>query len=162
VQDRTVRHLLLALPLLAAAACGGGSGEVQGVKKADYLTQAEAICTKANAEQKNLKTPTSASSFAPYVDEVVRIAGESTTALVALTAPTKDKADLDKHVFAPLQKQLAAARTYADAVRNATKANDQTELVKLLSDPPNKTAADLAWMRKYGFKECVEAADTSS
>ena len=157
-----MRHLLVALPLLAVTACSGGSSGDEGAKKADYLTKAEVICTKANVEQKNLTTPTSAASFSPYVDAVVRIAAESTTALLALTPPPKDKANLDKYVFTPLQTQLKTARTFADKVRTATKAHDQTALVKLLSDPPNKPAADLAWMRSYGFKECVDAADTSS
>lgn len=156
-----MRAALAVLPLVAVVACGGGSSG-SGASKAEYVKAAEAICLRANADQKNLKTPTSASELSPYVDAIVRIADESTKALRALHPPEGDKQALDQHVFTPLSGQLAKLRDYADKVRKASKDHDQIALVKLLSDPPNKTAADLDWMRSYGFKECVDAADTSS
>ncbi|MFN2537349.1 MAG: hypothetical protein ABR549_04250 [Mycobacteriales bacterium] len=157
-----MRHVLVVLPMLAVAACSGGSSADDAASKTDYLRKAEAICTQANADQKALKSPTSAQELSPYVDAIVRIADRSTTALLKLTPPTRDKADLDKHVFDPLHGQLVQLRDYADKVRAASKAKDQIALVKLLSDPPNKTAADLEWMRTYGFRQCVDAADTAS
>jgi hypothetical protein len=157
----SVRVALVVLSLLAAPACSGGSSS-DVATKTDYLLKAEAICTQANSDQKALKTPTSAAELSPYVDAIVRIADESTTALLKVTPPSKDKADLDKHVFGPLHGQLTTLRVYADKVRAASKSKDQIALVKLLSDPPNKTAADLDWMRRYGFRACVDAADTSS
>jgi hypothetical protein len=147
---------------MALTACSGGAAADNGAKRADYLVKAEAVCAQANAAQKRLTTPMAALSFSPYIDAVVKIAAESTTALLALTPPAKDRTDLDKHVFTPLQRQLKTAQAFADKVRTATRAHDQIALVKLLNDPPNKPAADLAWMRSYGFKECVDAADTSS
>lgn len=161
MQDEGVRAALVVLPLVAVVACSGGSSS-SGASKADYVKKAEAICLKANVDQKNLKTPTSAGELSPYVDAIVRIADQSTTALLKLDPPKADKEVLDQHVFTPLSGQLTKLRDYADKVRKAAKDNDQIGLVKLLSDPPNKTAADLDWMRSYGFKECVEAADTSS
>jgi hypothetical protein len=162
VQDEGVKRVLLVLPLIACAACSGGSSSSSGASKVDYLRKAEAICTKANADQKALKTPTSAAQLSPYVDAVVQIADTSTTALAALTPPKADAAALQSHVLGPLTAQLAKAKTYATEVRKASDAHDQLGLAKLLSDPPNKTAADLDWMRKYGFQQCVDAADTSS
>ena len=153
--------LLLVLPLVAVAACSGGSSSEVAAKRSAYVQQAEAICKKANADQSALKKPSTAKQLSPYVDAVVQIADRSTTALLKLTPPKEDQKALDQHVFTPLHTQLVAARDYADKVRSAAKANDQVALVKLLSDPPNQTAADLIWMRKYGFHECVTAADTS-
>lgn len=151
----------LTLLLLTATACSGGSSSGGLVEaRAAYVGKAEAVCAKANTEKKALKTPTSVKELSPYVDAVVRIADETATSLLALTPPAKDKADLDKHVFTPLKDQLSRGRTYAEKVRAAAKRNDAIGLAKLLSDPPNKTAADLVWMRKYGFSQCVDAADT--
>lgn len=161
MQDERVRHVLVVLPLLAVAACSGGSSGSAADKTA-YLNKAEAICSKANTDQKALKKPASVSELSPYVDAIVRIADVSTTALLKLTPPSGDKAALDQHVFDPLHGQLVKLRDYADKVRAAARSKDQIALVKLLSDPPNKTAADLDWMRKYGFRACVDAADTSS
>ena len=155
-----VKHALL-LALVAAAACSGSSSGGLAKARTDYVVKAEAVCDKANREQKALTTPTSVKELSPYVDAVVRIADESTTALMEISPPAHDRADLDKHVFTPLHDQLVTARSYADKVRAAAKKNDAIELAKLLSDPPNKTRADLAWMRTYGFRACVEAADTS-
>jgi hypothetical protein len=152
---------MIVLPLVAVAACSGSSSSDVAAKRADFIRQAEAVCQQANADQKALTTPTSAKQLSPYVDAVVKIADRSTTALLKLSPPKEDQKQLEQHVFTPLHEQLTTARDYADKVRAAAKANDQIELVKLLSDPPNKTTADLTWMRKYGFKECVAAADTS-
>ena len=157
----SVRPAVCVLPLLALAACSGGSsGAAAG--RTEYLDKAEAICTKAIADQKALKTPASATDLSPYVDAIVRLADQTTAALLTLAPPTKDKADLDQHVFDPLHGQLVTLRRYADKVRAAARSQDQIALVKLLSDPPSKTAVDLAWMRAYGFRACVEAADTTS
>lgn len=156
-----MKRVLVLVPLLALTACGGGSSSKLSAKDG-YLVKAEAICSKANADQKALKTPAGQGELSAYVDAVVKIAETSTTALSALTPPAKDKADLEKHVLTPLQGQLVKAKAYADAVRTASKANDNIALLKLFSDPPTKTVADLAWMRSYGFRECVDAADTAS
>ena len=158
---RSVKQALAALPLLAAVACSGGSsGAAAG--KAEYLDKAEAICTKAIADQKALKTPASATDLSPYVDAIVRLADQTTTALLRLPPPSRDKAALDKHVFNPLHGQLATLRVYAGKVRTAARSKDQIALIKLLSNPPSRTAVDLAWMRAYGFRSCVDAADTTS
>ena len=152
----------LTLVVLAATACSGSASGDLAKSRTAYVLKAEAVCQKANEQQKALKTPTSVKELSPYVDAVVRIADQTSTALLKLSPPKKDRADLDRHVFTPLREQLDRGRAYADKVRSAAKHNDAIELAKLLSDPPNKTAADLSWMRHYGFEQCVEAADTSS
>ncbi|MCW2500096.1 MAG: hypothetical protein JWN87_1772 [Frankiales bacterium] len=156
-----MKRTLLVLPVLLATACGGGgSAHSGGVSKADYLQKAEAICKQANTDQKALKTPAGVDDLAPYVGKLVELADTATTQVVALEMPKADKAELDKKVLQPLKKQVVAGKAYAAKVTAAAKAQDQAELVKLLSSPPNGAKADLAWMRTYGFKECVAAADT--
>ena len=158
---RRVRHALVVVPLIAVTACSGtSSGALQKARSA-YLQQAEAVCQKGNDEQKTLKKPASATELSPFVDAVVRLADETTTAMLKLSPPKQDRAGLDQHVFTPLHTQLTALRAYADQVRAAASKHDSIALTKLLSDPPNKTAADLDWMRSYGFRQCVDLADTS-
>lgn len=161
---RAVKALLLLVPLLAATACGGGGddGKAGARAKADFVKQAEVICAKANKDKNALKKPMSTADLGTYVHSLVMIADESTTALLKLDVPKDDKKDLDSHVLDPLSKQLEKARTFDTAMAKAVKDNDQVAIVKLLKDPPTKTTADLGWMRIYGFKECVTAADTGS
>lgn len=156
--------MLALLSLLAVlgtlAACSSGSAGADSAR-AQYLAKAEAVCSKANADQAALRRPTSSAELSPYVDAIVRLADRTTTALLLLRPPGRDKADLEEHVFGPLHGQLVTLRRYADKVRSAARAHDQIALVRLLSDPPTETAADLAWMRHYGFRACVDAADTT-
>lgn len=151
------------LVLVLVAACSSGSAKVaSGVSKADYLKKAEAVCAKANKEQNALKTPTEVKALAPYVSKVVAIADEASAGISALEAPKADKEEIDAKVLAPLKAQLVLGHDYADKVAAAAKADDQGALVQLLTHPPTDTKADLVWMKRYGFKECVDAADTST
>lgn len=149
----------LAVLLLAVSACSGGTST--GVSKADYLARAEAICAQANRSQDGLATPTAVDALAPYVARIVAIADQAATELRALAVPEADRSDLEVNVLTPLEEQLEVGHDYADEVAAAAKARDNAELVRLLGDPPTRTRADLRWMKAYGFKECVESADTS-
>lgn len=156
-----MKRLALLLPIALVASCSGSSSSASGVSKPDYIKQAEVICAKANVDQKALEKPTAFEALGPYVAKVVAIANTATSALAALEAPKADSKELDVKVLQPLKQQLVTAHEYSDKVARATKDNDQIALVKLLSSPPTDTKADLRWMKGYGFKECVEAADTS-
>lgn len=159
-----MRRALVLVPLLLAGACSGGGSGPASADKAAYLSKAEAICAKAVKAKDALQKqkPTSTAQFGTYVHGIVTVAADSTTALLALTPPAADSKKLHAEVLDPLSQQLAKARTFDTAVAAAVKAGDQVALVKLLQDPPTKTTANLAFMRTYGFKECVKAADTGS
>ena len=149
------------LPLAFVVACGSGSsaGAAEKVDKAAYLKQAEAICATANADTQNLKTPLAAADFAAYVAKVVGFADAATASINKLTPPARDAADLRKKVLDPLKTQLAQAHEYAAQVAAANRAKDDAALTKLTLNVPTGSKADLAWMRHYGFSECVDAAD---
>lgn len=152
-----------ALPLLVLllAGCGGGGGST-GSGKAAYLAQAEAICTRANAAVKAVAGPTGATDFAPYVRKIVTLAETTTAQIAGLTPPKGDVADLQAKVIAPLQSQLRDGQRFADDVEAATVKKDTAALLRLAGSAPTKARADLAYMRSYGFKACVDVADTSS
>ena len=152
---------LAVLLLLTACSSGSTAPPVGGVSKADYVKQAEAVCAVANKDQNALVTPTSVDGLAPYVSRIVAIAEKATTELKAIEAPKADQADLQEKVLGPLSAQLVVGQAYADKVAAAAKTKDNAALVQLLTNAPTQTKADLRWMKGYGFKECVEAADTS-
>ena len=155
-----MRPALIALPLVLVAACGGSSDN--GLSKSDYLNKAEAICAKANTTIDKTPTPSSAAALPSYVKRVVDVADKATSDLEALDPPKDDKDALKKKVLTPLRSQVTEGKAYLAKVEAAVKKNDQAALGKLISNPPTGAEADLAWMRSYGFKQCVTAADTSS
>jgi hypothetical protein len=154
------RAMTPVLVLLLVTACSGKGSSTAA--KADYIKKAEDICRKANTEQSALKTPTAVDGLSAYVSQVVDIADRATQGLKALKPPAGDAKALQEKVFGPLTAQLELGHAYADKVAVAVKAQDNATLIKLFADPPNKTKADLAWMRSYGFAACVDAADTSN
>jgi hypothetical protein len=152
-----VRAAAALLSLLLLAACGGDDGPA----RAAYVSKAEVICAKADAEQKKLAPPLDVKTFSPYVTKAVGIAERVLRDLEALEAPEDDAKDLEAKVFKPLREQLVVAQAYATEAATATKENDQAALLRLAGNPPTETKADLRWMKSYGFNSCVEAADTS-
>lgn len=148
--------------LLAAACGGGGGGGTSDAAKKTYLEQAEKVCATALKAKKELKTPTEVDALPAYVSRIVQIADTTTSSLMALTPPERDRTEIEKRVLKPLTKQLASAHSYEEQLAAAVKAKDNATVVKLLGDPPNKTVVDLNWMKDFGFHSCLEAADTGS
>ncbi|GAC1441507.1 MAG: hypothetical protein NVSMB55_09500 [Mycobacteriales bacterium] len=151
--------------LLLVAACGGGSsGSSSGSDKAAYLTKAEAICTASNSELKVAKKtlPPDIAAVPPYVHKLIDIARRDVTDLSALTPPKADAADITSKVIAPLKAQLLDGDAYAAKIDAAAAAKDNATLTDLVLHPPTKTRADVAFMKSYGFKACVKAADTGN
>lgn len=156
-----MRPVLLLVPVLLLSACSGGSSSGGADRKA-YLAKAEALCAQGVAEQHKLVPPKVIADFAPYVQQLVRVAGATTRGLAALRPPAADAAELRAKVLEPLQAQLRLAQTFSDDVQAATKDKDQAALGRLALNAPPKAQADVAFMRSYGFSTCVDAVGRGS
>lgn len=157
-----MKRLALVLPLVLLAACGGSKDHTaSGQSKASYVSKAEAVCAKANADVKAEAFPTSPQGLPAYVQKLLDIADAATTQIKALEPPAADGGDLQAKVLTPLAGQVAEGRVYLAKIKKAVAANDQKTLGALIASPPSGSKADLDWMRSYGFKACVDAADTS-
>jgi hypothetical protein len=154
--------LRLASPLLIAlaVACGGSSGG--GNAKADYVSKAEAICAKANTEIDAAKknTPAGTDEVPAYVHKLLDLAKQTLEDLSLLSPPSADASDIKAKLIDPLTQQYADAQTFAGKIDQAAAKNDTATLTQLVFNPPTKTRVDIAWMKSYGFKSCVTAADT--
>jgi hypothetical protein len=154
---------LLLVPLLVPGCSGSSKDQVaSGLSRAEYVSQAEAICTRINKEVDKLSAPTTPQALQTFVEKSLQLAEDGTGELKALDAPEADRADLKAKVLDPLDGQLAEGRVFLDKVKAAVAKNDQAALGQLITHPPTGSKADLDWMRSYGFKECVDAADTGS
>ncbi|MDT7569885.1 MAG: hypothetical protein QOE05_59 [Actinomycetota bacterium] len=150
--------------LLLVTACGGSSGGDSGNPKADYLKKAEAVCAQANTEIAAAKknTPAGIAEVPPYVHKLLDLAKQTLEDLSLLTPPADDAVQVKAKLLDPLGQQLADARTFATKVDAAAAKNDSATLTQLVFNPPTKTRVDIAWMKSYGFKACVTAADTGA
>jgi hypothetical protein len=161
-----MNRLVLALPLVLVltAACGddGGDKGSSGVSRSEYLAKVEPICKEANAKVEALPAPSTPGDLVTTAEQVVAIAEKATTDFKAVEPPAADRADIQAKVVVPLEKQIVEAKSFAAKAKAAIAANDQAALGALVQTPPVSTQADLAWMRTFGFKDCVEAAQTDS
>jgi hypothetical protein len=150
--------------LLLVAACGGSSGGNGASGKASYITKAEAICASANADLAKAKkeTPTAVAAVPAYAHRLVDIASKNVSALSALTPPSDDATQIKAKMLDPLAQQVSEGNAYVAQIDAAAHANDSAKLTQLVFNPPTKTRVDLPWMKSYGFKECVTAADTGA
>ena len=159
-----MKRLALILPILLLATACGGSGKDKvssGLSKADYLAKAEAICTRLNTEVNKLTFPASVKAVPGFVEETLQIAEVATGEIKALEPPAEDKADIKAKVLDPLDGQVAVGKTFLEQIKAAVAKNDTAAVGRLIANPPTGSKADLDWMRSYGFKQCVEAANTS-
>lgn len=147
----------LVLTLLVLPACGGGDEQA----KAAYVEQAEAVCARANAARQAVPAATSAAGIPKAVRALVDVAAGATAELAALKPPEKDAAQIQEKFVGPLQSQVQDGQAYAARVQ-AAKGSDAGALLRLLAEAPTETRADLEFLRDYGFRACVEAADTAS
>jgi hypothetical protein len=147
--------------VLLVAACGGGSPG-NGNAKTDYLKKAEAVCAKANTEIDAAKknTPTGTDGVPAYVHKLLDLAKQTLDDLSSLSPPSADAADVKAKLIDPLTQQYTDGQTFAGKVDQAAAKNDTATLTQLVFNPPTKTRVDVAWMKSYGFKACVTAADT--
>jgi hypothetical protein len=164
-QDVAVRRLALLVPVLLAplAACGGGGGDGPSLedRRAAYLEQTEAICKDVNEELEAKPLPTDVPSVPAYADDVVALLERTVDAVAAVEPPQEDRARLEERVLEPLRSDVPRAEAYAQQLKDAAAANDGATLLRLVQERP-QTSADLAYMRDYGFSQCVAAADTRS
>jgi hypothetical protein len=157
-----MKRIGLVVPvLLLAAACGGSDDKASELSKSDFVSKAEAICKKANTGQEALTFPTTAAGFPTYVQDLLELADKAEKEIEALEPPAADKADLEAKVITPLKGQIALGRTYLEDIKAAVAKNDQQKLSQLVASPPTGAKADLEWMKSYGFKECLDSANTA-
>lgn len=141
------RALLLSTALLLTA-CGGDDG------KAEFVKQATAVCERAAQESGALKAPTAPAQFAPYADQLVRIAEQAQQDLEALELPEADRDELRTRVLEPFADVVAAGQAFAAKVRAA--GGNQAKLLPLLSQIPDSGEVDLDYLRGYGLDTCAD------
>lgn len=135
------------------AGCGAGS---DALSKADFVSQADALCKSANAKLDADPDVTSVDSFKGYFTDLLKVADDTTSDLEKLAADQPDKDMIQKIFLTPLRGQVDALRDFQPKIDEATK-NGLEGLADL--EEPDTPEADLDAMKSYGFTDCVDTAE---
>lgn len=142
---------------LCLAACGDddGGGDGQGLTKAEFIRQADAICGETDEDLKTIQAELDrlgTSDFGKSADlirDIVDRVEVELDDLRALTPPEEDAESVDE-TFDFVEDQLPLLRDLADATerQDADAIQSLTEELARGQDQTQEFAQD------YGFKEC--------
>ncbi|HEX5467513.1 MAG TPA: hypothetical protein VFW80_00540 [Gaiellaceae bacterium] len=124
---RRVAAALVGILGLLVAACGGGGGE--RLSKAEFTTQANAICGKYEKQLKALDAPTSLEEVPDLVDKALAILNKEVDEISDLNPPEELEDQFDA-----LIEQTNNTKAAADDLADAAKANDEDAVQQALDE----------------------------
>ena len=138
---------LAGLFVLLATACGGGGDE--RLSKADFQSQANAVCAKYQEQLRALDSPTSIDEVPDLVDHALVILNKEIDEISALNPPEELQSSFDQMIAASDKTKAAA-----DDLSAAAKSGDQAAVQKALEEgnAASKDADQLAG--QLGLDEC--------
>jgi hypothetical protein len=158
------------LLLLGLTACGGDDAGASGagpaapaadapLSKAEYVTAAEAVCSRAAEEGTAIPEPSDPVGFAPYLQQTLDVAAKAVADLQALRPPEADAADLSAKFTGPLATQVELFRPVVGQIAEAAKAADPTAALDQVPTP-EAPPADEAYLTAYGMPTCATFASS--
>jgi hypothetical protein len=138
---------LVGVLVLLATACGGG-GDTR-LSKAEFQSQANAICAKYQKQLNAIDEPTSLDEVPDLVDQALVILNKEIDEVAALNPPEELQGDFDKMIAASNKTKAAA-----DDLSAAAKSGDQAAVQKALEEgnAASNEADQLAG--NLGLSEC--------
>jgi hypothetical protein len=118
---------LVGVIVLLTAGCGGGAEEP--LSKAEFQSQANAICAKYEKQLNALGTPSSIDEIPDLVQQALVILNKEIDEIAALNPPDELQSDFDKLIAASNRTKAAANDLSA-----AAKSGDQAAVQKALED----------------------------
>ena len=118
---------LVGVLVLLAAGCGGGGEEP--LSKAEFQSEANAICAKYEKQLNALGTPSSIDEIPDLVQQALVILNKEIDEIAALNPPDELQSDFDKLIAASNKTKAAANDLSA-----AAKSGDQAAVQKALED----------------------------
>jgi len=163
--------LIVGIAALAAAGCGGGGSSsvvtVEGasgtsgangpaaLSKADFITQADAICGEANAALDGLSGAASATSTKLEASQQLQIVRSEYESIRSLPPSSQDRSTLSQFLSSVKSEVEALTRNKAAIQQGGDNSSAQSQFANA------KTSAETA-ARSYGFQDCAKGAAPSS
>ena len=135
--------------MLAAAGCGGGGGE--RLTKAEFATQANAICNDFNEELEGLGEPKSLEELAELADKAIPIFEAGLGDLRDLNPPEEIEAAVDEWLDTGDEALERSKR-----LRDAAKDGDEAEVRRIGQEVSEAEPKSDALARAVGATTCAE------
>jgi hypothetical protein len=141
------------------SACGSS-----GTSKAEFVTQANAVCTKVDTRVKAIPPPDQKDlkSIAAYASSTEQAYQSYLNQVTALTKKAQDKTEIEKGWITPATQDFATEKPLLDALVTAAGTGDETKIataVQALQNVTDHTAAIQAFQKKYGATQCSNLLD---
>jgi hypothetical protein len=138
--------------LLVTAAIGlGACGGDDGLSKADYVEQANAICRDANTQLGKIAEPSDVAGIAAYVASAKTVTSAAVDKMAALEPPEELRADHQAHV-ADGRKVV----TLADDLAAAAKTGDQAAFQRISQQGDRMDETSDARAERMGLTDCAD------
>lgn len=139
----------------------GHSQSSSSIAKESFAKRANAICQTMNEKLKALPRPAGLndlSAVADYNEKSVAINEDGVKQIRALRQPPGDEATLND-IYTKLEKGLAVARRYIEALRSGVSDAEATQAVNLLISESNRLIAEAnSAANAYGLVVCGQPA----
>jgi hypothetical protein len=156
---RIVASVIVASLLATACSNSGGSGSSGGSEarqtKAQYIRNADQICSSANQKTLALKPPTTPNpkALAKFLTQTGRIISDAADQLKALRPPAADQQKIDT-----LVNGLEKSANYFPALIKAIKTKDTQKVQQIMGQVRQASLQGTQIARSYGFHVCAQTA----
>lgn len=145
-------HRLLTLPIgLAIAVAAAGCGGEKALTKAEYVKQADQICTDSRAKQRKLGTPTTVKDVVDLGTRTKPLLQDEIKRLRALAAPDEVKGPANA-AYDFLDEQVPKL----DELVSAAKADDLERLQSVATSASKLQEKAAARGKEIGLKVCAQ------
>lgn len=137
---------------LAALAALGGCGEEETLSRAEYIRQADAICTDYSERQQQIGSPKSVEDIERVATAAKPLLEERLDKLRALAAPDAIAGDAEDF-YDLVERQVPQI----DELAEAAKASDEARLRRIAADTGKLTEQANAKTAAIGLKVCGQS-----
>jgi hypothetical protein len=152
-----VRALVVGLlAATAVAGCGGDDGGDR-LSRAEFISRADAICSRYEARLDALGQPTNVDELESFADKALPIAKDGREELGELNPPE----DLEDTYDAWLDRGNEAIQI-VERLRDAAEDGDQAEIQRIAQEAQRIDTESNRLAEQLGFEQCGETASPSS
>jgi hypothetical protein len=149
MRARTLSCLALVVASAGLGACGGDDG----LSRAEYLEQGNALCRQANADLAKIPAPSDVAGLKDYVAKAKGVTTRAVDAFSALEPPEELREQHDAHVADG--RQVIAM---ADELGEAAGSGDEAAFERLTAEGDRMDERSDARAERMGLGDCADDA----
>lgn len=159
-----MKRAVSGVAVLAAGAVLLTSCGSSGLSRTSFDQQANAICTRVDAQVKQIAPPNSSDlrSIATYASATETAYQSYLTQITALAQRAHDRKEIEESWVTPANQDFAAEKPLLDGLVTAANSGNTDQIaaaIKNLQKVTDHTASIQAFQKKYGATECSTLLD---